>query len=67
MTKEYKETTASTSLDINCNCPYCNAFLDIRDVAIENLTNGELSAEGIEQEVTCEECNETFIVTDIYY
>lgn len=62
-----KETTATASLEIHCSCPYCEAFLDIRDEVIENLTNGELSAEGIEQEVTCTECDETFIITDIYY
>lgn len=67
MEKEYKQITATTSLDINCSCPYCNSFLDIRDEAIENLCNGELSAENIEQEITCKDCGEIFIVTDIYY
>lgn len=61
------KTEAYTSLEITCLCPHCDAFLDVRDQCIENLTNGELSAENIEQEIICKKCNETFIITDIHY
>lgn len=67
MENELKTTQAYTSLEINVNCPYCDNYFDIRDEAIENLCNGELSIENIEQEITCPDCKEDFIVTDIFY
>lgn len=67
MESEIKTTQAYTSLEINVNCPYCNSYLDVRDDCVENLTNGELSAENIEQEITCPDCKKEFIITDIHY
>lgn len=67
MEDEIKTTTAETLLEINVICPYCDNYFDIRDEAIYHLTNGELSAENIECEITCTKCKQEFIVTDIYY
>jgi uncharacterized Zn finger protein len=61
-----KECKAQTTLEVNCDCPHCDEWLDITDEAREYLDE-TLRAEEIELQITCEECGEVFIVTDITY
>jgi uncharacterized Zn finger protein len=61
-----KTTEAQTTLEINCNCPYCDAYLDITDESKEYLDE-TLRTENDEIEIRCEECNDIFIVDKITY
>ena len=62
-----KETTASTFVEITCECPYCEAYLDIFDNDHVKDSLDGLRSEKCDLEITCNECSETFIVTDICY
>ncbi len=64
-----KEVTAQTNLEVMCSCPYCNAFLDIldNDEIRESLSDNDFSAEDCNVEVSCSECDQKFLVTDIFY
>lgn len=61
-----KTTQATTTLEINCNCPYCNKWLDITDRAKGSLDE-ELRAENIDLEITCKYCKKMFYVERIEY
>jgi|GEM_PF-3062612 len=63
-----KTTTAKTSLEVLCKCPNCDYYLDISDdesVREQFTRTGELWATDCGIEIKCEECQETFTVTDI--
>lgn len=62
-----KETTAQSYLEILCHCPYCDFVNDVLEDVREVLPWGELSADKLEVEKKCEECNQTFIITDVFY
>ena len=61
-----KKTDAQASIEVYCDCPYCEHYQDIFEKVKESL-GFELSAYDVNIEITCEECKEQFIVTDIYY
>lgn len=65
-----KSTTAQTLIEILCICPNCGDGLDIlyEDNVREELTRqDEFSSSNCNLEITCSECKEVFLVTDIYY
>ncbi len=59
-------TIAQTTLEINCHCPHCNAWLDVSKQGKEYLDD-TLRAEDVEIEVTCEKCKKEFIISEIQY
>lgn len=69
MEEDLKTTVANTHIEVTCDCPYCNAYLDIfdRDSVRESFVDNDLTAENCDIEITCPKCKEIFIVTDIFY
>jgi hypothetical protein len=61
-----KEVKASTFIEVLCTCPNCGYGLDIFDEVKDHMEEDH-RASGIDVHVTCEDCNETFIVTDIEF
>lgn len=61
-----KEVRASTFIEVLCQCPNCGYGLDIfeKDNVKESLEEDH-RASNCNIEITCEDCNETFLVTDI--
>jgi len=65
---ELKTTDANTFIEVLCNCPYCNAYLDIFDEhGVKESMGYEPRSENCNLEVDCSECGEKFLVTDIFY
>lgn len=65
-----RTTTATTHVECLCICPNCGSALDImeKDSVREELTRqDEFSSSNCDLEITCNECNKEFLVTDIYY
>ena len=63
-----KSTDAKTFIEVVCNCPNCNAYLDIFDEnGVKESMGYEPRSEGCDLEIKCSECEEPFIVTDIFY
>ncbi len=61
-----KTTVAQTTLEINCDCPYCHSWLDVSNQGKEYLDDA-LRAEDVEIHVTCENCHKEFIISEIQY
>lgn len=61
-----KETTAQFSCEVLCDCPHCGEILDILD-DVGELLRSDHTAEGIEVEITCSNCQEDFIVTEVCF
>lgn len=61
-----KTTEAESSISITCVCPYCGAFLELKDELMEYL---DIYARGekIDANVECIVCKEYFIVDRITY
>ena len=61
-----KEVRANTFVEVTCSCPHCDAFLDILDNdQVRESLGSDHRAEDCDIEITCSECNQEFIVTDI--
>jgi len=58
---------ATTFLEITVTCPYCGAYDDKIDELREYLQYGELTAESIDAEVSCSECEQKYIIEQINY
>lgn len=66
---------ASWSIEIYCDCPYCNEYIDLLDSRAGNNDDGmltsllceEISHEPLKLECRCPECGESFIVNNIVY
>ena len=69
MEEELERTEATTTLNITVECPYCTKYMFVTDDLIESLECGKLSADDIEEVLTCDndECGRRFIVETIYY
>ena len=59
-----KEVRAQCLMEVLCVCPNCGYGLDVID-EVGEFMNYYHRARGIEVEVTCEDCNEIFLVTDV--
>jgi uncharacterized protein with PIN domain len=68
-TKDMRTTTAMTFIEINCECPNCNSYIDIlgEDMVRESLPYSEFNVSNCDVEITCKDCGVPFIVTDIFY
>lgn len=67
MSKEKMKTTyAKSYFSIDVDCPYCENSIDATTELTPYLDDDKLSAESIEAEITCSECNKIFIVESIY-
>lgn len=63
-----KSTEAQTNVEVICDCPYCDAHLDIFELGnTQAVLSGELRAHNIDLEITCPECQNTFRVDSIHY
>lgn len=63
-----KKTDAQTHIEVNCSCPYCERFQDIWDKGtVAELMGFDMVAYNVDIEITCENCDKPFIVTDIFY
>ena len=63
-----KTTTADTHIEVLCNCPNCDAYLDIFDeYGVKESMGYEPRSENCDLEINCSECKETFLVTDINF
>jgi uncharacterized protein YbaR (Trm112 family) len=61
-----RETRANLYIEVLCNCPNCGYGLDVFDNdSIKESLDDDHRASGCDVEITCEDCNETFLVTDI--
>lgn len=63
---ELIKVKAQTSLEVLVHCPKCAAFLDVTEELREELDE-HLRADNIDREITCDECDSEFIVTDIHF
>ncbi|SFC81601.1 hypothetical protein SAMN05421780_11074 [Flexibacter flexilis DSM 6793] len=61
-----KSTTANTSVEVMCNCPICDSYVDILP-QVSEILGDDHRAENCDKQVTCPDCNEDFIVTDINF
>jgi len=59
-----KETRANCYVEVLCTCPNCGYGLDVLE-DVREVMDDDHRASGIDVEVTCEDCNETFLVTDV--
>ena len=64
--KEYKKVDASFHCEVMCNCPNCDAYIDIRDDVSEHLDKYN-QAMNIDIEIECTECREYFIVENVTF
>lgn len=65
--KQRKTAEAQFWVTLNCDCPHCNAFLDLwKIVAHEDLPDAATSEE-TDILVNCPECEEVFTVTQVTY
>jgi hypothetical protein len=66
---EYKEAEAQTTLEIHVNCPYCDNFMDVTELLIEELNCGPLTAKSLDIIVKCDNksCKESFIINNVNY
>lgn len=63
-----EKTTANLFIEVNCKCPHCDAYLDIFDLEDVKMALDEThNAADCDLEIECSNCNEKFIVTDIYF
>lgn len=63
-----KKVVAITSLEVNCNCPNCGNWMNIlQEDSVRESLGRDLSAENCNIEITCDECEKDFLVTDIEY
>lgn len=63
-----KKRTANLSISVNCKCPNCDTYLDIFDLEdVKYALDETHNAINCNLEIECEECNEKFIVSDIYF
>ena len=63
---ELIKVQAQTSLEVLVYCPKCGLMQDATDELRESLED-DLRATDIEKEITCDECEEKFLVTEITY
>ena len=61
-----KEAVATTHFNIYVHCPNCNDYIDKTDELKGCLSDG-LSESNCDIEVTCTNCDCSFIVKDIEY
>jgi endogenous inhibitor of DNA gyrase (YacG/DUF329 family) len=67
-----KRTTATWSLELNCDCPKCGEYVDLMDSASDHLTDSvfDICEHGTERtknvDVYCPECGADFAV-DLEY
>lgn len=61
-----KRTTAETTLEVTVECPYCEECFDCLEDVREELGN-DLQAKGIDVEVTCPECKQEFVITEVTF
>lgn len=62
-----KTTTAQSYLEILCHCPYCDYVNDVLEDVRESLPWGELSSDNMDIEKKCDECQKTFLITEVFY
>ena len=63
-----KETTASLNIEVTCKCPNCGAYLDVFDLEeVKYALDETHNAPDCNLEIECTDCNETFLLTDIYF
>lgn len=63
----YKRT-ATLTISVNCKCPHCESYLDIFDLEdVKYALDETNNAIDCNLEIECEECNEKFIVSNIYF
>lgn len=63
-----KTTTATTLIEVLCDCPYCDELMDIIDRDdVKGSLNDKPRVSNCDIEITCENCQGIFLVTDIEY
>ncbi len=68
--KNYKTTTASFSICLYCECPYCKDWQNIfdkLDAEDHEYFNERYSVDDCKILVDCERCKKTFIITSTSY
>lgn len=61
-----KNIRATTFIQVNCKCPYCDAYLDIFDEeSVKESLGEDHRADGCNLEIDCPKCEVPFVVTDI--
>ena len=55
-----KEVRANCYVEVLCTCHNCGYVLDVMD-KVREVMDDDHRASGIDVEVTCEDCNETFL------
>lgn len=61
-----KTTRAQLSIEILCQCPNCNYDLDLFDEhRVRESLEDDHRASNCNIEIECENCNETFLLTDV--
>ena len=64
--EELKEVRANLHIEVICVCPNCASCLDIFDLdRVKESLGDDHRAADCEIEITCEDCNTPFIITDI--
>lgn len=60
--------TAFTTLEVCVNCPHCDCYQDIyNDEDVKYELGYSLRTESCDITITCEKCNQTFVVSQIAY
>ena len=70
MEEEIKKADACWSIQLNVNCPHCDYWLDIIsecDDSWETIPEPGISEKNHNRKYTCWDCNQEFIVENIYY
>ncbi len=62
-----KETNATSHFEITVDCPYCDRYQERTADLRENLINGTLGEDDVNDEITCNNCGKEFIVKDIEF
>ena len=64
--REVKTTKAETNLEVWVDCPYCENYQDVTSELKDELQD-DLRAYHLENEISCNSCNNMFIVEEITY
>ena len=59
-----KKATAEASINIDCHCPYCGMLIDVYD-EVHDYLGDDLRASNLKIEITCELCDEVFIIDKV--
>jgi uncharacterized protein YbaR (Trm112 family) len=61
-----KTVRASCFVEVICICPNCGSGLDVLD-NVRDVMDDDHRASNIDVEITCEDCKQAFLITDVDY